>query len=112
MKKFITKPVVTAALLAAVTGASGVPLSAGAVSGYHNWNDNSWQNYNNHERHISNWEARNIAQRYMPNRFVVSEEDHWDNQGRREHRVRFNDNHCVDVRDDGVVIRVFVIIYR
>lgn len=114
MKKIITKPIIAAALVAAVAGVSGVPLTASAHSGYGNWNDNNyrWRNDNDRSRHVSYWEARNIAQRYMPGRYVVHEEDRYDNNGRREHRFRFNDNHCVDVRDDGVVIRIIIIIDR
>lgn len=122
MKRAITKPVIAIALLAGVMGVSSVPLSAGAVSGNNNsWRNSSWMNSNqsnnqtnrwsnntNQVRHISDWEARNTAQRLFPSRHIVRDDDRWDNNGRHEHRIRFDDNHCVDVRDDGVVVAVFV----
>lgn len=116
MKKVSAKPIIAAAFFAGVMGLSSVPLSASAHSGNNRWDGNSWnQNHNRWQRHdnyrhVSNWEARGTAQRYFPNRHIVHEEDRWDNNGRREHRFRFDDNHCVDVRDDGVVVRVFVYI--
>jgi hypothetical protein len=120
MKKLNTKPVIAVAFLAGVMGVSSVPLSASAYSGNNRWDDSSWNrdynrwqrddNQRNNYRHISDWEARDTARRYFPNRHIVHEEDRWDNNGRREHRVRFDDNHCVDVRDDGVVVRVFVFV--
>lgn len=118
MKKAITKPVITAAFLAAVVGVSSAPLSVGAEDGHH-WNNNSWSrndwrhndhnrwgnNHNNNQHHrISDWEARNIAQRHFPGRWIVSDNQWWDHDGRLERQYRFNDNHVIVIRDDGVII--------
>jgi hypothetical protein len=119
MKKVTTKPIIAAALLAGVMGMSSVPLNASAYNG-NRWDNNSWNrdhdrwqrddNNRDNRRHVSDWEARDTARRFFPNRHIVHEEDRWDNNGRHEHRFRFDDNHCVDVRDDGVVVRVFVFV--
>ncbi|MDB5167914.1 MAG: hypothetical protein JWO55_172 [Candidatus Saccharibacteria bacterium] len=117
MKKVITKPIITVAFLAAVMGVSSVPLSAGAQDG-RNWNNNNswshnnrwdndndrWGNNNDGRRRISDWEARDIAQRHFPNRWVVSDDQWRDRDGRLERRYHFNDNHVIVIRDDGVVI--------
>lgn len=107
MRKVITKPVITVAFLAAVMGVSSVPLSAGAQDG-RDWNNNSWSHNDrkdNDRRHrISDWEARNIAQRHFPGRWVVSNNHWWDRDGRLERQFRFNDNHVIVIRDDGVII--------
>jgi hypothetical protein len=115
MNKIITKPVVTLALLAGVMGVSSVPLGAGAISGDRNyWNNNSRNRednrWNNNRRETSDRDVRFTAQRHFPNRHIVREDDNRrDNDGRRVHRFVFDDNHCVDVRDDdGVVVRIFI----
>lgn len=117
MKKIMAKPVLTLAFLAGALGVSSVPMSASAHSGY--WNNNSWSRWDNdnnrwrhHGRAISHWEARNIAQRLFPHKHIVRDDDRRGHDGRHEHRFRFDDNHCVDVREDGVVVRIFIIIDR
>jgi hypothetical protein len=131
MKKFITKPVITVAFLAAVMGVSSVPLSAGAEDG-RNWNNNSWSHNNRWDnnrrghdnnrwdndrrdndrwghdgrRRINDWEARGIAQRHFPNRWVTSNDQWWDGDGRLERRFHFNDNRVIVIRDDGVVVLI------